>query len=1472
MTTKIKSYTLQEKIGAGGFGEVWRAKQDIVNREVAIKVILPLHANHEAFIQRFEYEAELIARLEHPHIVPLYDYWRDQDGAFLVMRFIRGGNLAEQIAEHGAFELEAAATLLDQIASALHIAHRNRIVHQDIKPANILLDQDGNAYLTDFGIARDIEKNLNLAEDQFNVVHGSPRYISPEHIRRSEVTPRSDIYSLGILMYEVLTGKPPYDSSDLLDLLKQHVRGNMPTLQQHRPDLPEQLNEPIKQATRRDADERYADVLQMARDFRAIVNAILRGEEAPALAEPISTAPAIAPEVFNPFKGLRAFQESDAAHFFGREALIASLKQSLTAQHRYDRFMAVVGPSGSGKSSVVRAGLMPALRAGNLENMPRVYIADMIPGSNPIRKLEGALLRVAFRADAEFMNALGKDEFDLNALLKRSLPPEGDMLLIIDQFEELFTLVSDEQVRRTFLRILQTALEADDSRLRLIVTMRADFLDRPLQYEGWGDLFRERLELVPPLKPSELRDTILQPARTANLIAEDVLVDTIINDLREEIGALPLLQYTLSELYERRDENRLTLPAYQQIGGVSGALAKRADEIYNQLTEPQRDAAQLLLPRLVKIGENGIDTRRRATLEEIYNLPGDAAVYQSTIEAFGNYRLLTFDNDMNTRIPTVEIAHEAIIRSWHRLRGWIEQNREALRLQNRVGEEAERWRAAARDRSFLATGARLAQYRTILDQRAIILSDDERAFLLASVALEEEQERTRRKRIALISGLAVIASIAALIAGFFGYRASVERAEAELARGVAESERDRADENATVSRSRELAASALLFTSDQPDRSMLLALQALATKDTFEARNSLLTGLQSLSRLSGYFYGHNDDLRAVTVSPDGAQIATGSRSGELILWDASTREALYVLHAQQDRINSVDYAPDGGLLAAASSDGTIILVEPTSGEIRQTITLENGEARAAVFAPDGQTLATADSAGRIALRAVDGDVLQSVTAHGGELIYALTFSPDGALLASGAADSMIEIRDSRTLEPLRTLSGHSNWVLDLAFSPDSRTLVSGSADRSVRLWSIERGAALWAIESHRNWSNSVAFSADGQQIISGGQDGTIILWNAADGRVLDAFRSLAASPVRDLALLNGGLILATDSHSATLLQRTPQNRLGTLLADLTEPLETVAALSDGSSAAAGGDATDFAIHRWNSAGEPLGDLVLHSGIVTSLASDGIRLVSVSVDRQVALWQDGELLGTLEASDSVFSAAIHANLLAFGLNNGTIELWSIAGAAQDWMQLASQRLHSNRVQSLTFSPDGSLLASASRDNTVGLWNAADLTALHDPLQGHTDAVQAVAFSPDGVLLASASRDRSVILWQVASGMREEQALNGHDNWVMDVAFSPDGSLLATAGGDGRIVLWDVAQRRRLGIPISGHSDWINSLTFSADGALLLSASRDTTVMRWSTAVTAWQASACAIATRPLNAEELRQYFSAEPPQPICQRAN
>lgn len=717
----VRGYELREQMGGGEFGVVYRAYQPSVGREVAIKVIRPEFVNQPAFVRRFEAEAQLVAQLEHPHIVALYDYWRDPEGAYLVMRWLRGGALKDAL-DRGPWNVEPASRLLQQIGSALAYAHRQGAVHGDFKPANLLLDEEGNAYLSDFAVA----SRLVDASEAGRPITSSPAYLPPEELRGEPLRPASDIFALGLLTFELLTGRrPPMDRS-------------LPAIRDVRPDLPAGIGSVIARATADDPFARFASVDEFLGAFFETL-----GEAPPPEELPFTPTR-------NPYKGLHAFSELDAQDFFGRRPLTEDLLRAVKDR----RLVAVVGPSGIGKSSVVRAALIPALRAGAFPESREWVITDMFPGSYPFEELEAALLQVAVEHPEGLTEDLARDERGILRVTKRILPPDSQALLLVDQFEELFTLGTDEETRRLFLDALTTLALDKRSRVRVVITLRADFFDRPLRYPRFGELLREGMVAVTAPGEADLAEAITRPGEGVGVRFEPGLVSRIIADVNDQPGALPLLQYALTELFAARTSNLLTIHGYQSSGGVLGALGRRAEELYQGLDTLGREAVRQVFLRLVAVSDVAEDTRRRVRRQELNGLAVDPEVLNEVIRRFGEYRLLSFDRDTLTRGPTVEVAHEALLSEWERLRTWISERREDLLLERRLSEAVEEWDRAGRDPSYLLTGARLDQFATWEETTDLALTAAERDYIQqAREADAVRRVRVRRRRRSILGGL-----------------------------------------------------------------------------------------------------------------------------------------------------------------------------------------------------------------------------------------------------------------------------------------------------------------------------------------------------------------------------------------------------------------------------------------------------------------------------------------------------------------------------------------------------------------------------------------------------------------------------------------------------------------------------------------------------------------------------------------------
>ncbi len=777
----VRGYEIRERLGERGSGVLYKAFQPAVGREVVIKVIRPDLADDPSFIRRFEDEAQLVARLEHPHIVPLYDYWREPGAAYLVMRYMRGGTLAEVIA-NGPMSSDRLAKLVDQIGAALETAHRSGVTHGRIGPDNILVDDSGNAYLTDFEIT-------SAARVDATVSQGSAHASAPPEFGGAEdLTPASDVYSLAVTVAQAVTGR----TDEISDLFV---------------GLDGQLAAVLQRAT----EEKIAARFEDAGAFRSAVATALRvdGNQATPVADE------------NPYKGLRSFGQSDAEDFFGRERFIDRLVSRLSRAGSAGRFVAVVGPSGSGKSSVVRAGLLPALRQGAAPGSSTWFTVEMVPAVHPFDQLELALLAVAVKPSASLLEQLSGDQ-GIHRAVERVLPAENSTLvLVVDQFEELFTQSAPDEAER-FIDALVAAARDDHSRVRIVITLRADFYDRPLGHRGLGELLRTGTEVLTPMSPEDLERAVSGPAERVGAVCEPALVGELVAAVIDRPAALPLLQYTLTELFERRSGTTLLMSAYRELGGVSGALVDRAEAIYVSLEVDEQQAARQIFLRLVTLGEGSGDTRRRVLLSELTAIGGAGAYARRVADTFARHRLLGFDRDPVTRGPTVEIAHEALLNAWPRLQRWIEDARSDVRAERRLAETARDWFQHDRDPTFVLTGGQLAKYEGWVESPPIGLTGDERQFLESSELAaaqrrrvrvnEERRETTLRRRSQILVAMAVTIVLVLALGAF----AFVQQRRAS----------DLATEISRSAKARDVAATAQSKKRSDPELANMLAIEA----------------------------------------------------------------------------------------------------------------------------------------------------------------------------------------------------------------------------------------------------------------------------------------------------------------------------------------------------------------------------------------------------------------------------------------------------------------------------------------------------------------------------------------------------------------------------------------------------------------------------------------------------------------------
>ena len=1444
----IRGCDLLQTLGKGVFGEVFLAYQPTVRRNVAIKTIVSKYANNPDFIRRFEAEAQVVASLEHPHIVPLYDYWRQPDGAYLVMRYLRGGSLEDALT-YGPWKGDYAVQLVDQVSAGLAYAHRQGVVHRDIKPANILLDEGGNAYLSDFGIATlagSLQAQLDLQvenKEETDLYAGSLGYQSPETADGKPATQLSDIYSLGVVLYQLVTAQPPFPDLSGEALIEAHRTDPLPSVVVERPEIPPAVDEVIQKATAKDPSLRYPNALQLAAVFRQAILGI-----------DVEELPEIPLDVENPYKGLRAFQEADASEFFGRLNMIERLVSRLGSQNgdvAQGRFLAVVGPSGSGKSSLVRAGLVPALRRGEVPGSDNWFIVDMIPGLHPYEELEAALLRVAVNPPASLLEQLQSNERGFVRAVKRCLPPDKavELLLVVDQFEELFTLVQDPDDSRRFLDSLHAAVIDPFSRVRLMITLRADFYDRPLLHPYFSELVQEHTEVVVPLTADELTEAVERPARNVGGLLETGLTARIVTDVHGEPGALPLLQYALTELFESRDNATLTQKAYQEIGGVLGALGIRAEALYQELDKMAQVAAKQIFLRLVTLGEGTLDTRRRALMSELEALgvaeptadesggnPTGQEDWPAAVDAviglFGGHRLLTFDRDPVTREPTVEVAHEALLGKWVRLRGWLDESRADVRLQRVLGNAAAEWLEIEKDASYLLRGSRLEQYEGWAASTDLALTADELSFLYACLVEQrleaaaetarQEHERSLKENAMRQASIGLASQVKLELMGFNPERAvplALEALENYPYTWQAESALSQA---VLGSRIRKVIPSeAVYYHHDlSPDGTRLLSGRENGTVSVYD----ISTGTELFRLTEG-------EPIAAAWSPDGTKILSVSESGFQV-WDAS---GSLLLEDEADprlrRCTWYPWAPDGDRFVIGERDGTARLIDSQTGE--SLLELEGHEAALldTAWSPSGKFIITAGHDNKAILWNADsGDPIFTFPHETENGVRLLAWSPSERYFAlSGEGLHVYETLSGNELFSQPT---NPDWY-GAAWSPDEEIFVATRVyGGEARAWNTETWE-LMASLSDLIQGYDVTWSPTGDLVSVGSVDGSVRVWDPRNDRELMKLYGMSYEPKAIFWSPTGDRIIATGTATSSILEF-----------DLTSAELSIQGLSgpdgatwspDGSQIARSypdGTVTIYAA----STGDEL--MSLDSGpdwaFRSSWSPSGDRFLTINTGGQIKIWDasTGELQAELIDPDWEFLftqdwSPDGKRLAAIDYGKGGVIIWD----TNTWEQLLTFEGHPKGGGSVAWSPDGTQIISTSLDGKALIWDPDTGQAILNLFsEGDTPWVAGAEWSHDGSRIAVFDGEKVGHIFDAQSGEELVQLCCQDSAW--EISWSPSDERILSAGGDGTVKVWDVDTGVEL---IVYNVGGFTSGAFSPDGTKALIATTDGTTRVYPT----WQ---------------------------------
>jgi WD40 repeat protein/serine/threonine protein kinase len=1093
-----------------------------------------------------------------------------------------------------------------------------------------------------------------------------------------------------------------------------------------------------------------------------------------------------------PYRGLSSFTARDSANYFGREREAEAFANRLRARP----FLAVVGPSGSGKSSFVQAGVAPLL--------PDWRIVTFRPGPSPLSALVAALEQAGIPA-SDLLVRLPSRPALLGQRLAESAGPAGRLLLVVDQFEELVTLCLDPESRRVFAQALVDASSEGSSPVRVILTLRDDFLIRCQQLSPLRDRLGPGLQLLGTPAPEDLQRIVEEPARRQGFAFDDpTLTRDMVTAVQDQPGALALLSFTASRLWDLRDRGfkRLTRRAYAALGGVGGALAQHAEATLAQMSNDEQRLTREAFRALV----TAEGTRAVLSKRDLVEILGGAPAAESTLERLIGARLLVSERGGET--DRIEVIHETLLLSWPRLVKWQREDAEGARMRDQLRAATRQWDERGRSRGVLWRGDALMEYRLWSTRYAGGMTDKERGFVQASM-----REETRGKRLrtgVLVSAFAVLCIGMALLI----------RTNRKAERSALEARTNLAAMHAEQGRQS--------FLSGQPLQALPYLAKAYEEGVANAGMQYMLGRAMSMATSRRFsLEGHSAPLYGAELSRDGRWAATVLRDGPAFLWDARTGERVATLELAA---GSLAFSADGQRLLSGGKDHSARVWEVPSGRTIAVLQGHGDEVRSVQFSADGQRILTAGFDGTARLWTADGKALRTMRVGAGTV--KAVFSPDGARIATCGSitdtvgDPVVRLWDAGAGSVLFELHGHAALVGAESFTPDGSRLVTGSIDGTVRVWDVASGKSLLVLEGHGGPVLQVAVGPDGRELASASRDGVARTWDLRTGTL--KFNLVGHSgAVNDVGYSPDGSIIATASEDATM--RTWEAATGRERMRFFghfDGVRTVRFSADGQSLITASQ--DQTAKVWDARATEAAVTIPGKFIVAGFNGEGSHVHSGDGGDEFKIWDSrtGRLLKSQRLERSVYPAwdALERRLFTDAARTGPIAaIWDLTSG----QRVCSLEGHSQEVNSATFDRADRRVATVSSDQTVKVWNP-ETCALERSFDG-TSRMNVASWSFDDEVLAAGGLDGRVSLWRAADGQRLG-VVKAHAALITSIAFSRDGARVLTASSDQTASVWDARDGHTL-LRLEGHRGWVMSAAFNPTESLIATSSHDGSIRIW-----------------------------------------